>query len=102
MSGRSAVWIERLRYPDRRVRLEAIRQLEVVGEPAALGALARVFATDPDPDVRTMARSVGKAIYYAALKRAAETTGPSDAERQRAADILAKAQARKRQQRRKW
>lgn len=101
VSGANDIWVQRLRDPARQVREEALRQLEALGDPRALGAVARVFAADPEPELRTMARQVGKAIYYAALKRASSSNAASEVERQRAADILAKAQSRKRRQRRR-
>ena len=100
MPVQGSVWVGRLQNPDREMRLEAIHQLELIGGEDVLGPLARAYATDPDPEVRRMAQQAGKRIYYAAIKRAADAQGPSQEERNHAADILAKAQARKQQRRR--
>ncbi len=94
------VWVGRLQSPDREMRLEAIRQLELIGGEDVLGPLAHAYATDSDPEVRRLAQQAGKRIYYAAIRRAAEAQGLSHEERRRAADILAKAQARKQKRRR--
>ncbi len=99
MSDSSEIWIRRLNDPDPQARWEAIRQLEVIGDPAVLGPLAAVFTADPDPALRAFAQQVGKSIYYAAIRRATETRQASADERQRAADILAQAQARKQKRR---
>lgn len=88
-------WLSRLRESDTQTRREAIRQLEILGDERALGALAQVFALDPDLDTRKLAQQVGKSIYWAADKRSQPETGPSDAERQRALEILAKAQSKR-------
>ncbi len=93
------IWIRRLGDPDPQVRWEALRQLEMIGDPAVLGPLAAVFAADPVPALRVFAQRVGKSIYYAALRRATETHQASADERQKAADILAQAQARKQKRR---
>lgn len=95
----SEIWIRRLSDPNPQARREAIRQLEMIGDPAFLGPLAAVFAADPDPALRAFAQQVGKLIYYAALRRATETRQASADERQKAADILAQAQARKQKRR---
>lgn len=100
MSVQGRVWVGRLQNPDREIRLEAIRQLELIGGEDVLGPLARVYATDPDPEVRRLAQQAGKHIYYAAIRRAADAQEPSQEERNHAADILAKAQARRQQHRR--
>ncbi|HVO43758.1 MAG TPA: HEAT repeat domain-containing protein, partial [Aggregatilineales bacterium] len=61
-SERIEVWIRRLRDTDINVRREAIQQLEALGDPAALGALAAVFALDTDLETRKMAQWAGKSI----------------------------------------
>ncbi len=94
------IWIQRLKNPDPDVRREAIRQLEIIGDPASLGPLADVFATDPDAELRRLAQQAGKAIYYAAVRRAAEAQGASQKERERVTAILNQAQARKQKPRR--
>jgi len=90
-------WLERLKAAHPIAREEAIKQLELLGDTEALPALADAFATDPEPELRALAQSAGKAIYYAAIRRQIEDSGPSDEERRRAADILAQARARKTQ-----
>ncbi|MCS6870785.1 MAG: HEAT repeat domain-containing protein [Anaerolineae bacterium] len=75
------VWLQRLRDPDPATRRQAIRQIELIGDPRALGALANLFALDPDLEIRKLAQSVGKAIYQAAQRRLAHqrhTTVASD------------------------
>lgn len=92
------VWIKRLRDPDIEVRREAVRQLEAIGDPAALGPLATIFALDPDLEVRKLAQWAGKSIYHAIERRAAkaqEINAASLEERRTAAEILKKAQSRK-------
>jgi hypothetical protein len=100
MVQRLDVWLKRLQDADPAQRRAAVRQLEIIGDVAALSALARVFARDPEADIRKLAQQAGKAIYYAAIKREQEVRQVSDRERQKAAEILAKAQARKQQRRR--
>lgn len=94
-AGALAVWLARLRSDDPAEREASIRALELLGDPDALPALAAVFATDPDPALRLKAQTAGKAIYYAALHRSREIGGASETEQQLAAEILAKARARK-------
>lgn len=94
-AGALAVWLERLRSNDPAEREASIRALELLGEAGALPALAAVFATDPDPALRLKAQTTGKAIYYAALHRSREIGGASETEQQQAAEILAKARARR-------
>ncbi|HEX3052548.1 MAG TPA: HEAT repeat domain-containing protein [Aggregatilineaceae bacterium] len=95
------VWLQKLKSPDPAVRAASIRELELLGSPEALSALADVFATDPDPELRTMAQAAGKMIYYAAIRRSSSDPGSSEEERQRAADILAQARAKKFENQRK-
>ncbi len=95
------VWLQKLKSPDSTVRAASIRELELLGSPDALPALADVFATDPDPELRTRAQAVGKTIYYAALRRSSGDLGASDDERQHAAAILAQARAKKFENQRK-
>ncbi len=65
------LWLQRLRDPEPAVRRQALRQLELIGDPRALGALAQLFALDPDLEIRKLAQSAGKAIYHAAERRRA-------------------------------
>lgn len=89
------MWIRRLREADSETRRAAIRQLEVIGDPAALGALAQVFALDPDLELRKMAQAAGKSIYEAVEYRQTQASAASEAERLRASEILAKAHAKR-------
>jgi HEAT repeat protein len=65
------LWLGRLRDPDAAVRRQAIRQIELIGDPRALGALAQLFALDPDLEIRKLAQSAGKTIYQAVERRLA-------------------------------
>lgn len=100
MMARVDVWLERLRHPDPAARREAISQLELIGDPEVLGGLAKVFAADPDPALRTLARQTGKKIYYLAIKRATTPQAASLDDRQQAADILARARMQRQRRRR--
>jgi HEAT repeat protein len=88
-------WVGRLRDADVGKRREAIRQLEAIGDPAALGPLAALFALDPDLETRRLAQWAGKSIYQTVALREANAVTASEEERQRAADILEKAQRKK-------
>ena len=98
--ARMDAWIERLRDPDPAVRGEAIRQLELIGDPDALSPLGLTFAADPDPALRALARQAGKKIYYLAIKRATIPQEASADDRQKAADILARARTQRQRKRR--
>jgi hypothetical protein len=95
------MWIRRLRDPDIATRREAIRQLEGLGNPSALGPLATLFALDPDLETRKLAQWAGKSIYSAIERRAqhSQITGATEEERRKAAAILNKAQSKKSAQR---
>lgn len=96
MPDAKELWIKRLRDPDVAVRCEAIRQLEAIGDPMALGPLAVIFALDPDFEARRLAQWAGKSIYYAvARQQDAAANAATEAERHQAAQILQKAQAKK-------
>ena len=88
-------WVRRLRDPNPTVRQEAIKQLELIGDPESLGPLASIFALDPDAETRKLAQWAGRSIYYVTEQRINEKVEASDEERQKAAEILAKAQAKK-------
>ncbi len=94
-------WLERLKASKPTVREESIRALELLGDTDALPALAEIFATDPEPALRARAQAAGKAIYYGAIRQKFDTQGASEEERQRAAEILARAQAKRTRERRK-
>jgi len=97
MPDARVLWIKRLREPDIGVRREAIKQLEALGDTAALGPLATLFALDPDLETRKLAQWAGKSIYMTAERRVnrQQTEAASDEDRRKAAEILAKAQKRK-------
>ncbi len=55
--------IQRLSDKDPAVRLRSINELRLLGDPAALPALERVFRSDDDPEVRKAAQRAGREIY---------------------------------------
>lgn len=55
--------IQRLNDKDPAIRLKAINELRLLGDPAALPALERVFRNDSDPEVRKAAQRAGREIY---------------------------------------
>ena len=91
------VWLQKLGSPEPAVREESIRALEMLGDTDALPALAEVFATDSEPELRALAQWAGKLIYYGAIRRQLDESGATDEERRLAAEVLARAQARKTQ-----
>jgi len=95
MNSRVAIWLERLRDANPQTRREAIEQLEIMGEPDALGPLATCFASDPDRELRVLAQRAGKQIYYLMVRRANQQVTASQDQRQQAADILARARTQK-------
>ncbi len=95
MNSRMAIWLERLGDANPETRREAINQLEVLGEPEALGPLAACFAHDVDPELRALARHAGKQIYYLLMRRANQPVTASQDQREQAADILARARSEK-------
>lgn len=90
------VWLGRLSdAQEARARAECIRALEVLGHPGALPVLAEIFATDAEPEIRLLAQQAGKSIYYSAVRQTWGRAESPEDERQRAADILARAAAKK-------
>ena len=89
------IWAQRLHDPDPQVRIQAVRALETMGASEALMLLGDVFATDPELELRAIARRAGKTIYYNLHRQQQSNRGASDEERRRAAEILAKARERK-------
>lgn len=55
--------IGRLQDKNVAVRLKAIRELGLLGDPDALETLQSVFKDDPDPEVRKAAQEAGRAIF---------------------------------------
>ncbi len=90
-----AVWVKRLSSSSKLERQEAIRGLKDIGIEDALFPLATLFASDPDEETRLLAQEAGKSIYLNLHRQAQITRSASDEERQKAADILAKAHAKK-------
>lgn len=95
MNQNIVVWVKRLQHADAKIRRDAIRELELIGDPDALIPLAELYANDPDTEVRELAQKSGKAIYFAQLRKAQVGTGASDEEKRRATEIMKKAQAQK-------
>lgn len=93
--------LQRLKSSERSEREEGIKSLELLGDTDALPALAEVFATDPEPDLRALAQQAGKTIYYGTIRQKLEHPVASDEERQQAAAILERARAKKTQEIRK-
>ncbi|WP_119072915.1 hypothetical protein [Aggregatilinea lenta] len=90
------VWLGRLdEAQDARSRAECIRALEVLGHSGALPALAEIFATDAEPELRLLAQQAGKSIYYSAARQMWMRNETPDDARQTAAEALARAAAKK-------
>lgn len=45
------------------IRLKAINELRLLGDPGALETLQEVFQNDPDPGVRKAAQVAGRTIF---------------------------------------
>ncbi|MGQ9909088.1 MAG: HEAT repeat domain-containing protein [Candidatus Flexifilum sp.] len=58
-----AYHLKRLKDSRPEIRLESIRELEEIGDPAVLEALEEVFRSDPDTAVRAAAQQAGKNIF---------------------------------------
>jgi HEAT repeat protein len=55
--------IARLKDKSPEVRLKAIRELELLGDPDALEALRSVYDNDGNADVRKAAQEAGRSIF---------------------------------------
>ncbi len=55
--------LERLKNKRAEVRLDAIRELGLLGDPSVLEALEQVYRADEDPDVRKAAQAAGRSIF---------------------------------------
>ena len=55
--------IGRLQDKSSSVRLKAINELGLLGDPGALDVLQEVFQNDPDPEVRKAAQDAGRIIF---------------------------------------
>jgi HEAT repeat protein len=53
------------RLKDKRpdIRLQAIRELELLADPDALAPLKVVYTNDEDPEVRRVAQEAGRTIF---------------------------------------
>lgn len=58
-----AYHIARLKDKRPDVRLNAIRELELLGDPESLPALKEVYANDENPEVRKAAQEAGRIIF---------------------------------------
>jgi hypothetical protein len=56
---------QRLRDPDPRIRVEALRILAMVEETRALGVVRWVYLHDPEPGVREVANWTGRLLWEA-------------------------------------
>ncbi|MBZ0300431.1 MAG: HEAT repeat domain-containing protein [Anaerolineae bacterium] len=55
--------LSRLQDKNPSIRLKAIHELGLLGDPDSLNALQEVFRNDADPDVRKAAQEAGRAIF---------------------------------------
>jgi len=62
--------LSRLQDKSPDIRLKAIHELGLIGDPEALDALQEVFRTDSNPDIRKAAQEAGRAIF---LKQRAQS-----------------------------
>ncbi len=69
-------------------RAQGIKELELLGDGAALPALAEVFATDPEPALRALAQWAGKSIYYNMIRQRLAAKRASREERRAAEEAL--------------
>jgi HEAT repeat protein len=59
-----AYHIERLKDKNVEVRLKSINELRLLGDPAALDALERVYHSDTEAEVRKAAQEAGREIFF--------------------------------------
>jgi len=55
--------IERLKNKSAEIRLKAINELRLLGDPQALEPLEQVFRNDPEAEVRKAAKDAGYEIF---------------------------------------
>jgi hypothetical protein len=55
--------LSRLNDKSAQVRLQSIKELELLGATEVLDALRTVYESDPDPEVRKAAKAAGKVLY---------------------------------------
>lgn len=58
-----AYHINRLQDKSPEIRLKAIKELELLGDPEALEPLKALYNTDSDVEVRKAAQDAGRTIY---------------------------------------
>ncbi len=58
-----AYHLGRLQDRSAAVRLKAITELALIGDPEALDALQAIYKSDPDPDVRKAAQEAGRKLF---------------------------------------
>lgn len=58
-----AYHVERLKNKNPEIRKDAINELRLIGDPAALDALEQIFKTDPELEVRKAAQQAGMEIF---------------------------------------
>ena len=58
-----AYHLSRLQDKSPAVRLKAIRELGLLGDPDTLDILQEIFKSDPDAEVRKAAQDAGRAIF---------------------------------------
>jgi hypothetical protein len=62
-------FFKRLKHPDPAVRVKAAEELGKLEDERALEPLQEVFKTDPNPQVREMAKNAGRRIWKARQER---------------------------------
>jgi HEAT repeat protein len=58
-----AYHISRLQDKSADVRMKAVKELELIGDPDALDPLRALYSSDPDMDVRKAAQEAGRTIF---------------------------------------
>lgn len=58
-----AYHISRLQDKSADVRMKAIKELELIGDPDALDPLRSLYSSDPDVEVRKAAQEAGRTIF---------------------------------------
>jgi hypothetical protein len=58
-----AYHLGRLQDRNAAVRLGAITELALIGDPDALDTLQAIYKTDPDPEVRKAAQDAGRKLF---------------------------------------
>ncbi len=63
-----AYHLGRLQDRSAAVRLKAITELALIGDPEALDGLQAIFKTDPDAEVRKAAQDAGRKLFLSKQK----------------------------------